>query len=80
MQRGTKIDKVKTMDQYTFSIACVTSAFYLFVSIFSFFPYREFKTIEYSANPGFREFMGSHGDNEGRSDPNSYQLDYGNHP
>lgn len=60
------------MEQYTFSIAVVTSAFYLFVSIYCFFPYREFKTIEYSSNPGFQEFMGSQPQIEGRSDENQY--------
>lgn len=50
-------DLVGPWAQYYLAAACVSFVFYLINAIFCFFPYREFKSVEYLENPVFSEMM-----------------------
>lgn len=76
VQRGTDIRHVSHASQFTFSVACITTAFYLFVGIFAFFPYKEFKTIEFTNNPGYAEFMRTSESKTQEQPSDPYNPDY----
>lgn len=49
------------MAQYIFADACISCGFYLFISIFTFFPYKEFKVIQFTSNPNFKKYLNEAG-------------------
>lgn len=58
LQRGPAPDALDThWSKYYLAVACISFVYYLFNSIFYFYPYREFKSIEYLENPVFSEMM-----------------------
>ena len=64
IQQGKTLNDLKDVwSQYYLAVACISFVFYLFNAIFCFYPYREFKTIEYSDHPYFSDFA------QGSADP-----------
>lgn len=57
VQQGQNISKFSSQELRHFIIACISLGFYLGTSVFSFYPYREFKAIEYADNPAFADFI-----------------------
>jgi hypothetical protein len=55
---------MKHQSQFIYWVAVATTAFYGLVSIFCFFPYKEFKMVDYAGNSGLQEFMASNPTNK----------------
>lgn len=83
IQRGPEIE-IENLSQdwprYYLAVACISFIFYLINTVFCFYPYREFKTIEFFENPVLNEMMGAGSAENLASRPNNidvYAVDYG---
>lgn len=45
------------MEIYYYADSIISFIYYAFAAVFSFYPYREFKAIQYSSNPSLRNYF-----------------------
>jgi hypothetical protein len=45
------------MDKYVYADAVFSFVYYLFCAVACFYPYREFKAIEYNNNPALKNYF-----------------------
>jgi len=57
LQNEKDLSALSNMDKYIYADAVFSFAYYLFCSITCFYPYREFKAIEYNNNPALKNYF-----------------------
>jgi hypothetical protein len=64
IQNQANFTALAGMEKFCYADAVFSFAYYAFCTVFCFYPYREFKTIEYNANPALRNYFNRQEQNE----------------
>ena len=86
IQNQANLASYSGMNKFAFADSIFSFIYYVFCAVFCFYPYREFKAIEYNSNPALRNyFERADRDQEPQeTNPNkgaktvNYDVDYGN--
>lgn len=57
IQNGDNIGTYSGMDKFIYADSIFSFIYYAFCAVFCFYPYREFKAIDYSNNPALRNYF-----------------------
>lgn len=57
IQNGTDPGTYNGMDKFYYIDAIISFVYYVFIVIFLFYPYREFKAIAFNENPALRAYF-----------------------
>lgn len=85
LQKEINIPALSNMEKFCYADAVFSFTYYTFCAVFCFFPYREFKTLEYNANPALRNYFNQkqvpekNDDSESEQPPKvaNYEVNYG---
>lgn len=86
LQNQVSFPNYSPMQKYYYADAVFSFAYYTFCAVFCFYPYREFKTIEYNNNPALRNYFarGDHPDTQQNAPEKNlnaktvnYEVNYG---
>jgi hypothetical protein len=59
IQQGTNLSTFSGMDKFAYAVSIISFIYYIFCTIFCFYPYKEFKAIAYNENPGLKNYFES---------------------
>ena len=87
LQNGDNIGAYSGMDKFAYIDSIFSFIYYSFCMVFCFYPYREFKGIEYGNNPALRNYFENQEREEAAHEPTTnnkgtktvnYDVNYGN--
>jgi hypothetical protein len=88
IQNQANFTQYSGMNKFAYADSIFSFLYYSFCMVFCFYPYREFKSIDYNSNPALRNYFVNQDSNEQRpQEPNgnskgtktvNYDVNYGN--